>query len=76
MMHVAALAAAVAIGAGIASFVGAGALIPLLRRAAILDRPNERSSHSVPTPRGGGIAVVAAILAAWLALIGAGAAPP
>jgi len=26
-------------------------------RKAILDRPNERSSHTIPTPRGGGIAV-------------------
>lgn len=42
----------------------------------MLDRPNERSSHTVPTPRGGGIAVIAAILAAWLALTGAGALPP
>ncbi|HEX5453304.1 MAG TPA: glycosyltransferase family 4 protein [Stellaceae bacterium] len=47
-----------------------------MRRAAVLDRPNERSSHTVPTPRGGGIAVIAAILAAWLALTGAGALPP
>jgi Fuc2NAc and GlcNAc transferase len=29
---------------------------------AILDIPNERSSHSVPTPRGGGVALVVAIL--------------
>jgi Fuc2NAc and GlcNAc transferase len=27
-------------------------------RQGILDHPNERSSHSVPTPRGGGIAIV------------------
>ena len=25
----------------------------------LLDRPNERSSHAVPTPRGGGVAIVA-----------------
>jgi UDP-N-acetylmuramyl pentapeptide phosphotransferase/UDP-N-acetylglucosamine-1-phosphate transferase len=36
-------------------------LMPLLRRYA-LARPNARSSHRVPTPQGGGIAVVAAIL--------------
>jgi Fuc2NAc and GlcNAc transferase len=29
---------------------------------SILDIPNERSSHSVPTPRGGGLALVAATL--------------
>jgi Fuc2NAc and GlcNAc transferase len=28
----------------------------------LIDRPNERSSHSVPTPRGGGIAIVASFL--------------
>ena len=28
-----------------------------LRRKAILDMPNHRSSHAVPTPRGGGLAV-------------------
>jgi Fuc2NAc and GlcNAc transferase len=28
------------------------------RRQAILDMPNERSSHSIPTPRGGGLAIV------------------
>ncbi len=65
----------VVIGAGIAACLGTRALIPLLRRAAVLDRPNERSSHAIPTPRGGGIAVVAASLAAWLVLIAAGAAP-
>jgi UDP-N-acetylmuramyl pentapeptide phosphotransferase/UDP-N-acetylglucosamine-1-phosphate transferase len=45
------------------------ALTGLLRRwlvaRAILDRPNERSSHAAPTPRGGGIAVLAVLLPAW-----------
>lgn len=44
----------------------------LLRRYAvaksILDVPNDRSSHTVPTPRGGGISIVAAFLTS-LALI-------
>ena len=68
-------AASVVIGAGIVTCLGTRALIPLLRRASVLDRPNERSSHEIPTPRGGGIAVVGASLAAWLALVAAGAAP-
>ena len=34
----------------------------------IIDTPNERSSHSVPTPRGGGLAIVIAFYAALLAL--------
>jgi len=42
------------------------ALAPLLARYA-LARPNARSSHSVPTPEGGGIAVVLAIFLAMLA---------
>ncbi|MGH3186221.1 MAG: hypothetical protein ACRDPY_09275 [Streptosporangiaceae bacterium] len=38
--------------------------IPLLRRAAIIDIPGQRSSHAVPTPRGGGIPVAAGLLVA------------
>jgi UDP-N-acetylmuramyl pentapeptide phosphotransferase/UDP-N-acetylglucosamine-1-phosphate transferase len=49
-------------------------LVPLLGRA-VLDRPNERSSHKVPTPRGGGIAVLGTVLPAWVAAIWLGWAP-
>ncbi len=35
-------------------------------RASLLDVPNERSSHSVPTPRGGGIGILAALLGGLL----------
>ncbi|HTQ35043.1 MAG TPA: glycosyltransferase family 4 protein [Stellaceae bacterium] len=41
-----------------------------------MDRPNERSSHTVPTPRGGGIAVIGASLAAWFGLCAEGVLPP
>ncbi|HEX3864672.1 MAG TPA: glycosyltransferase family 4 protein [Stellaceae bacterium] len=68
-------AAAIAV-AGVIGLCGTGLLIPLLRRAAILDNPNARSSHVVPTPRGGGIAVIAGIVCAWLMLIATGAAAP
>ncbi len=34
----------------------------------VLDVPNDRSSHSTPTPRGGGVAIVASTLAAASAL--------
>lgn len=45
------------------------ALFPLLGRYA-LARPNARSSHSTPTPQGGGLAVVAAlVIAAVLSLL-------
>ncbi len=47
--------------------IGAWTLTGLLRRYAIaknlIDIPNERSSHSVPTPRGGGVAIVTLFLA-------------
>jgi UDP-N-acetylmuramyl pentapeptide phosphotransferase/UDP-N-acetylglucosamine-1-phosphate transferase len=43
-------------------------LLPVLRRRA-LARPNHRSSHSAPTPQGGGLAVIAAtILVSGVAL--------
>jgi UDP-N-acetylmuramyl pentapeptide phosphotransferase/UDP-N-acetylglucosamine-1-phosphate transferase len=71
-----ALIAATSAGAGLIACFGTRALIPLLRRAAVLDRPNERSSHQAPTPRGGGIAVVAAILVVWLALVVTGVVAP
>lgn len=51
-------------------------LTAIMRRyalaAQLLDHPNDRSSHSVPTPRGGGIAIVFsfAIMACVLAWMG------
>ena len=39
------------------SFLLIHLMIPLLR-AQMLDRPNVRSSHSLPTPRGGGVSFV------------------
>lgn len=43
-------------------------LTGVLRQYALVNRlmdvPNERSSHSMPTPRGGGVAIVAAFLCA------------
>lgn len=50
-------------------------LIPLLRRRGVLDQPNERSSHSTPTPRGGGIALVGSVLLAWALLAWESLAP-
>lgn len=45
-----------------------GVVLSWLRRRAILDAPNDRSNHTVPTPRGGGIAVSAAMLIGWFAI--------
>lgn len=36
-------------------------------RRALLDHPNARSSHTVPTPRGGGLGICAGLVAASLA---------
>jgi Fuc2NAc and GlcNAc transferase len=46
-----------------------GLYLPLSRRLQLVDRPNERSSHSLPTPHGGGVAILLA-LAAGLFLSG------
>ena len=59
--------AAVTCGAVVA--VAEPVTIPLLRRAAAIDVPGHRSSHAVPTPRGGGAPVAAGLLAAAI-LIG------
>jgi UDP-N-acetylmuramyl pentapeptide phosphotransferase/UDP-N-acetylglucosamine-1-phosphate transferase len=64
-------AASVEASTAIAAFVAAAAISvaiivairPWLQRIA-LAKPNARSSHSVPTPQGGGIAVIAATIIA------------
>ncbi len=62
------LAIAVAAAACIVTVLATGALLRLLTARAILDHPNERSSHDRAVPRGGGIAVMAVIVAAWCLL--------
>jgi len=51
------------------SALGTGLALRYLRRRQVLDLPNERSSHSLPTPRGGGLGVVPAALLVWLPLV-------
>lgn len=55
-------------------------LTAMARRYALssqlLDHPNDRSSHSVPTPRGGGIAIVASCLLLAVALSSLGLIEP
>ncbi|HEX3883530.1 MAG TPA: glycosyltransferase family 4 protein [Stellaceae bacterium] len=65
----------IAIVAGLISGVGTRVLIPHLRRAGVAATPNERSLHAAPTPHGGGIALVGAVVAVWLAMVGGGARP-
>ncbi len=57
-----------ALGALGAAWAGTGAVLRLLERRAILDHPNERSSHQTPTPRGAGLALIAVVLVAWCAV--------
>jgi UDP-N-acetylmuramyl pentapeptide phosphotransferase/UDP-N-acetylglucosamine-1-phosphate transferase len=42
-----------------------GWLAKFLQRYTILDRPNHRSSHTRPVPRGGGIVVIGMLVLAW-----------
>lgn len=57
---------------GAATFLVALVLTWQFRRYALakglLDVPNARSSHELPTPRGGGVAIVIAVLLALIAL--------
>src|SRR5712691_6554054 len=39
-------------------------MIALLRRLAVIDVPGGRSSHTVPTPRGGGLPIAVGLLVA------------
>jgi len=55
-------ALAIAVGAALVSAFLIVIMHPLLEHYA-LARPNARSSHKVPTPQGGGIAVIAATIA-------------
>ncbi len=50
----------------IATVAATGLALMFLRRRAIFDRPNERSSHTGLIPRGGGIAVVTVLLVTWV----------
>ena len=50
-------------------------ILAWLRRRQVMDLPNERSSHTVPTPRGAGLAVTPVVLAAMAALGLGGHAP-
>lgn len=50
--------------------------IALLRRLAVLDVPGARSSHSAPTPRGGGAPIAVGLIAAAAIAPGGGPARP
>lgn len=64
----------------VVAFLAALGLTGMLRRYALarslLDVPNARSSHSVSTPRGGGLAIVVVFLGALVCLYLSGSLPP
>lgn len=65
------IALAIAAATGLFVALALRPLIAWLKRRAVWDIPNERSSHSEITPRGGGIAVSGGILlglAAWFSV--------
>ena len=51
-------------------------LLVALRRIGLYDRPNERSLHDTPTPRGGGLAPAAVLVAGIAAVAGPEGLPP
>lgn len=61
--------------AGVVSALMTGLVRRYALARSILDVPNARSSHTAPTPRGGGVAIVLATLAALPVLAAAGSLP-
>lgn len=61
-------AALTALSALLLAFLLTGIMRKLALSHGVLDVPNERSSHSTPTPRGGGVAIVLATIATSVAL--------
>jgi len=50
--------------AALLTVAACGAYLKLARRWQLLDHPNHRSSHSLPTPHGGGVAILLGLAAA------------
>jgi UDP-N-acetylmuramyl pentapeptide phosphotransferase/UDP-N-acetylglucosamine-1-phosphate transferase len=52
----------------ILTWLATGAVLALAKRRAMLALPNERSSHTVPTPQGAGLALVPVLAVSWLVI--------
>jgi Fuc2NAc and GlcNAc transferase len=65
----------IAIATAVLSLILTGVVRRHAQKAGILDVPNERSSHTVVTPRGGGVAIVVAGVGALLCLAMLGQIP-
>jgi UDP-N-acetylmuramyl pentapeptide phosphotransferase/UDP-N-acetylglucosamine-1-phosphate transferase len=64
----------------ISAFTGTAILmrpfLSYLRTRSILDIPNNRSSHTIPTPKGGGAVLIIIAAIGWLIITTMGPAPP
>jgi len=58
-----------AVAAGILTLGATKGVLAYLRRKQIMDMPNERSSHTLPTPRGGGLATTPVLALALLFVV-------
>ncbi len=52
------------VAAVVCAWLGTGLVRGYALRRSLLDVPNHRSSHTVPTPRGGGLAIVVVVMVA------------
>ena len=59
----------------VVSLIATGGVLWWLKHRQILDQPNHRSSHTHPTPRGGGLALVPVLALAWIVIAILGMAP-
>jgi Fuc2NAc and GlcNAc transferase len=62
--------------AALLSFSACWLWLVAARRSGLLDRPNARSAHAVPTPHGGGLGVLLGIAGGMLLAVGYGLAWP
>ena len=60
------LAVVIFVASFVVAWIGVGLFRRWSLRREIFDVPNERSSHTEPTPRGGGVVIVAVTLAGYL----------
>jgi UDP-N-acetylmuramyl pentapeptide phosphotransferase/UDP-N-acetylglucosamine-1-phosphate transferase len=67
----------IGLSALVISYFGVAGIRSWALRRSLLDHPNERSSHTNPTPRGGGLAIAAIVLVglAIVQVFGRGLAP-
>lgn len=67
----------IGVGALVLGYMGVAAIRRWAVRRNLLDFPNDRSSHTRPTPRGGGLAIAAIVLVGFVIfqIFGSGFAP-